>query len=64
MDFICMSKDFRDGSVEFHNLDAEDEQDAWEYIEEAIASNMTQEWVFSEKDWKAFLTGLKEFKEE
>ena len=58
--FICVSRDFRSDDVWITGFTAEDEDDAWEVVEEG-ASNMSQDWLFTVDAWKAFVDKVKKF---
>ena len=59
MKFFVLSRDFRDGSFELFNFEAEDEDLAWENVEATISTNNSQEWLMTEAELKNLKEVLK-----
>jgi len=52
--FVCISRDYRSNDIDIIEIGAEDEEAAWEYVEEYIQGNMTQDWLFTKTEWDKF----------
>ena len=48
--WYVLQREFLDNSFHFYTFQATTEKRAWEYVEEALTTNNSQDWLLSKKD--------------